>query len=250
MAVTPPQFILRRAEAFADRAGRSVRPLPGPSGRRSDSIAHPVPRPHSDEPGADPVLVPGAVPVFPLASFDLLVMQIGVIQTPTVPDPTPLPLCKGCAVLMPSWWEHECSGRGAPLPTSGPENGPRFRPPPGTIVAILVPLCSRRSTPRRGVGDRPVFLFSKGQLMRRMLASALVLGIFSTVGLIGCGEEAAVTRRDGSLHPRRHDHDDGEEVGRDDRRQSPARGDDPGHHALSDRSGHALRSRGGRFFSA
>ncbi len=29
--------------------------------------------------------------------------------------------------------------------------------------------------------------------MRRMLASALVLGIFSTVGLIGCGEEAKVT---------------------------------------------------------
>jgi hypothetical protein len=27
-----------------------------------------------------------------------------------------------------------------------------------------------------------------------MLASALVLGIFSTVGLIGCGEEASVTK--------------------------------------------------------
>src|SRR4051812_12749622 len=80
------------------RAGPSVRPPPGPSGRHSDSIAHPVPRPHSDEPGADPVLVPGAVPVFPLASFDLLIMQIGVIQTPTVPDPTPLP----CARAVPS----------------------------------------------------------------------------------------------------------------------------------------------------
>ena len=30
--------------------------------------------------------------------------------------------------------------------------------------------------------------------MRRMLASALVLGIFSTVGLIGCGDEASVTK--------------------------------------------------------
>ena len=30
--------------------------------------------------------------------------------------------------------------------------------------------------------------------MRRMLASALVLGIFSTVGLIGCGEEASVEK--------------------------------------------------------
>jgi hypothetical protein len=39
-----------------------------------------------------------------------------------------------------------------------------------------------------------VILYSKGQQMRRMLASALVLGIFSTVGLIGCGEEASVTK--------------------------------------------------------
>ena len=31
--------------------------------------------------------------------------------------------------------------------------------------------------------------------MRRMLASALVLGIFSTVGLIGCGEDASVTKQ-------------------------------------------------------
>jgi hypothetical protein len=31
--------------------------------------------------------------------------------------------------------------------------------------------------------------------MRRMLASALVLGIFSTVGLIGCGEEATVEKQ-------------------------------------------------------
>ena len=31
--------------------------------------------------------------------------------------------------------------------------------------------------------------------MRRMLASALVLGIFSTVGLIGCGEEASIEKQ-------------------------------------------------------
>ncbi len=37
-----------------------------------------------------------------------------------------------------------------------------------------------------------MFLFSKGQLMRRILTSALVLGLFSTVGLIGCGEESSV----------------------------------------------------------
>ena len=37
-----------------------------------------------------------------------------------------------------------------------------------------------------------MFLFSKGQLMRRILTSALVLGLFSTVGLIGCGDEAGV----------------------------------------------------------
>jgi hypothetical protein len=30
--------------------------------------------------------------------------------------------------------------------------------------------------------------------MRRILASALVLGVFSTVGLIGCGEQAGVEK--------------------------------------------------------
>jgi hypothetical protein len=31
--------------------------------------------------------------------------------------------------------------------------------------------------------------------MRRILASAFVLGVFSTVGLIGCGEEAGVEKQ-------------------------------------------------------
>src|SRR5688572_15467197 len=43
-------------------------------------------------------------------------------------------------------------------------------------------------------GSSPGVPHSKGQLMRRILASALVLGIFSTVGLIGCGDEASVTK--------------------------------------------------------
>ena len=85
--------------------------------------------------------------------------------------------------------------------------------------------------------------------MRRMLASALVLGIFSTVGLIGCGEEASVkTETDVSTPGGTTTTTTEKKVETTGDNPPPAAGTTPAHHALSDRSSHALRSRGGRFF--
>ena len=70
--------------------------------------------------------------------------------------------------------------------------------------------------------------------MRRMLASALVLGIFSTVGLIGCGEEAAVTKETTVSTPGGTTTTTTEKkVETTGANPPPAGGHDPGHHALS-----------------
>jgi len=41
-----------------------------------------------------------------------------------------------------------------------------------------------------GAGDLREFQREESQPMKRLLASALILGLFSTVGLVGCGEKA------------------------------------------------------------